>query len=176
MFDSFDPLLNPNDTVMHQLLGDIIALNTDQNFSAMTPLSNGTTTNVNTNLIHTQTSDFIPQAPLPSNIFNPQMPSDFSKSASSCCSPKNDSSLSLRSNFAPGLHVDFSTLALQQFNTASYPQVHPGELGDDSDFSAVPTIPRNRIVNMDTVTVSTPCSKTNAVPIQGCFFFCSLAI
>ena len=55
MFDSSDPLLNPNDPVMHQLLSDMVALNSDQTFSA---------TNMNTNFTHSH-----PQAP-GSNYYN----------------------------------------------------------------------------------------------------------
>ena len=55
------PLLNPNDPVMHQLLSDMVALNSsDPSFNAVAtiPPTNGSATNVNTSFSHSH-----PQAP-----------------------------------------------------------------------------------------------------------------
>ena len=64
MFDSFNPLLNPSDSVMHQLLSDMVVLNSDPNFNATASVPNSTAANMNSNFTHSH-----PQAP--SNYFMP---------------------------------------------------------------------------------------------------------
>jgi hypothetical protein len=65
--DTPDPLLNPNDPVMHQLLSDMVTLNSsDPSFNSMAsvpPTINGTTaTNMDTTFSHTHTHTH-PRAP-----------------------------------------------------------------------------------------------------------------
>ena len=129
---------------------------------------------------NSQTSDFIPQAPPLSDTFNPQIPTDFNFSSNASPNyPQNDHT----SDFVPSL--DFSMLEPHQFSTSSNPQVNSGDsmlqhllgeiiaLNDISDFSAaVPTVPVNGTMNMDTTfnphAKSMPSLSSNtSAPFQG---------
>ena len=129
LFDnSSDPLLNPNDPIMHQLLSDIVAMNSDPSFNntvasvpvpAPTNYNNATTvTSMNTSFVpHTHTHSH-PQAP--ANYYNFATTSPNNSHASAVLPPST--SLSSQLDSSGGANSTFAMscdIALTQLNVGS---------------------------------------------------------
>ena len=69
-FDSSNPLVNSSDSVLQQLLGEMVALNDDSNLSSVASVPNGTTmTTMDSNLPHSHpNTNFMPNSSAPAPI------------------------------------------------------------------------------------------------------------